>query len=78
MLAGCQVTVHQHLDGTLSNTHGRHVLGRYTAQGATLATTKPPARRAVEKPHSPDDGYSTTKPDISLVAKTGHFNLLRT
>ena len=33
-LAGCQVTVHQHLDGTLSITHGPHLLGRYTAQGA--------------------------------------------
>jgi hypothetical protein len=69
MLAGCQVTVHQHLDGTLSNTHGRHVLGRYTAQGATLATTKPPARRAVEKPHSPDDGYSTTNRTFHLLQK---------
>src|SRR6202011_4212368 len=32
-LAGCQVTVHQHLDGTLSLTHGPHLLGRYTAEG---------------------------------------------
>src|SRR5438445_6104676 len=48
-LAGCQVIVHQHLDGTLSLTHGPHCLGRYTAQGAALATTKMPARRAVEK-----------------------------
>ncbi|HZZ17687.1 MAG TPA: ISNCY family transposase [Candidatus Sulfotelmatobacter sp.] len=49
-LAGCQVVVHQHLDGTLSITHGPHGLGRYTSQGATLETTKMPARRAVEKP----------------------------
>ena len=48
-LAGCQVTVHQHLDGTLSITHGPHCLGRYTAQGTTMATTKVPAQRAVEK-----------------------------
>jgi len=48
-LAGCQAVVHQHLDGTLSLTHGPHGLGRYTAQGAALATTKMPARRAVEK-----------------------------
>ena len=48
-LACCQVIVHQHLDGTLSLTHGPHCLGRYTAQGAALATTKMPARRAVEK-----------------------------
>ena len=49
-LAGCQVPVHQHLDGTLSLTHGPHCLGRYTAQGADLGETKMPARRAVEKP----------------------------
>jgi transposase len=50
-LAGCQVVVHQHLDGTLSITHGPHVLGRYTAEGAAL-TTKTPARRTVEKTQS--------------------------
>ena len=48
-LAGCQVVVHQHLDGTLSLTHGPHCLGRYTAQGTALATTEMPAQRAVEK-----------------------------
>src|SRR5256714_9145978 len=48
-LAGCQAVVHQHLDGTLSLTHGPHCLGRYTPQGAALATTEMPARRAVEK-----------------------------
>jgi transposase len=48
-LAGCQVVVHQHLNGTLSLTHGPHCLGRYTAQGTALATTEIPARRAVEK-----------------------------
>ena len=45
-LAGCQVLVHQHLDGTLSLTHGPHLLGRYTAQGAAQIATKMPARRA--------------------------------
>ena len=32
-LAGCQVVVHQHLDGTLSLSHGPHCLGRYDADG---------------------------------------------
>ena len=36
-LAGCQVTVHQHLDGTLSITHGPHRLGRYNAAGRATA-----------------------------------------
>src|SRR5438309_44110 len=35
-LAGCQVVVHQHLNGTLSLTHGPHCLGRYDASGAPL------------------------------------------
>ena len=45
-LAGCQVVVHQHLNGSLSLTHGPHCLGRYTAQGTALTTTE---MRAVEK-----------------------------
>jgi hypothetical protein len=48
-LAGCQVVVHQHLNGTLSLTYGPHCLGRYTGQGAALAATEMSARRAVEK-----------------------------
>src|ERR1700728_2835207 len=48
-LAGCNAMVHQHLDGTLSLTHGPHRLGRYTAQGTALEEHKAPARRAVEK-----------------------------
>jgi transposase len=35
-LAGCQVMVHQHLNGTLSLTHGPHCLGRYDGGGAPL------------------------------------------
>jgi transposase len=35
-LAGCQVMVHQHLDGTLSLTHGPHCLGRYDGGGVPL------------------------------------------
>jgi transposase len=34
----CRVTVHEHLDGTLSITYGPHLLGRYTAEGHPVAT----------------------------------------
>src|SRR5436305_3038468 len=44
-LAGCTVTVHQHPDGRHSLTHGPHRLGRYNAQGATLADNKTQHRR---------------------------------
>jgi hypothetical protein len=43
-LAGCQLVVHQHLNGTLSLTHGPHCLGRYDASGAPLP---PPASTAL-------------------------------
>ena len=36
-LAGCQVVVHQHLNGTLSLTHGPHCLGRYDSSGTPLS-----------------------------------------
>lgn len=32
----CRVLVHEHLDGTLSVTHGPHVIGRYTGEGEPL------------------------------------------
>jgi len=32
-LAGCTVTIHQHLDGTVSIRFGPHVVGRYQADG---------------------------------------------
>jgi len=48
-LAGCNVVVHQHLDGHLSLTYGPHRLGQYTAHGVPMQTAKIAARRAVEK-----------------------------
>jgi hypothetical protein len=48
-LAGCSVTVHQHLDGTFTITHGPQRLGHYSREGASLNTEKIGARGAVEK-----------------------------
>lgn len=42
-LAGCSVTVHQHLDRTFSLTHGPHRLGRYDAHGAASCGAPNPA-----------------------------------
>jgi transposase len=74
-LAGCQVTVHQHLDGTLSITHGPHCLGRYTAQGTAMATTKMPARRAVEKTRGGKVIKPTFPPRLEIPqgARDSHF-----
>jgi transposase len=35
-LAGCKVTVYEHLDGTISVSYGPHIVGRYAASGAPL------------------------------------------
>jgi transposase len=73
-LAGCQVTVHQHLDGTVSITHGPHCLGRYTAQG-TAIPTKVPAQRAVEKTRAGKVQNPTFPPrlEIPQTARDSHF-----
>src|ERR1700688_180041 len=74
-LAGCQVTVHQHLDGTLSLTHGPLLLGRYTAEGAAQGATKMPARRAVEKPRGGKVINPTFPPRLEIPnsARDSHF-----
>jgi hypothetical protein len=77
-LAGCQAVVHQHLDGTLSLTHGPHCLGRYTAQGTALATTEMPempARRAVEKTRAGKVIKPTFPPrlEIPQTPRDSHF-----
>jgi hypothetical protein len=38
-LAGCTVTIHQHLDGNVSIRYGPHVVGRYTATGEIRPAT---------------------------------------
>jgi hypothetical protein len=74
-LAGCQVTVHQHLDGTLSLTHGPHVLGRFNAQGEALAQAITPTQRAVEKPLRGKVIKPTFPPslEISPTPRNSHF-----
>ena len=46
-LAGCNVIVHHHLDGSLSISYGAHRLGQYSAQGQLLGGSASSA--AVEK-----------------------------
>ena len=75
-LAGCQVMVHQHWEGTLSLTHGPHLLGRYTAEGAAQGAKKMPARRAVEKPRGGKVINPTFPPrlEIPQTARDSHFS----
>jgi hypothetical protein len=64
-LAGCAVTVRQHLDGDLSLSYGQHLLGRYPGHHPAI---RAPGPQAVEN----------QKPDRSLAMKSGHLHLLRT
>jgi hypothetical protein len=73
-LEGCTVTVHQHLDGTLSLRYGLHSVGRYNAEG--LPWIGSDRQQAVEKPRR--RRVINSQPDNSLATTTGPFNLLRT
>lgn len=50
-LAGCRVTVYEHLDGTLSLGYGAHEVGRYDSEGAPLRVpaVKDATKKAVKK-----------------------------
>jgi transposase len=74
-LAGCHVTVHQHLDGTLSLTLGPRRLGRYTAQGVAISATANPAPEAVEKTRAGKVKKTTFPPRLGIpqTARDSHF-----
>jgi transposase len=74
-LAGCNVTVHQHLDGTLSLTYGPHRLGRYTAQGVALTASSKAVEPAVEKTLGGKVQKPTFPPSLEIppTARDSHF-----
>jgi len=49
-LAGCTVTIHEHLDGTVSIRFGPHVVGRYTAEGTLARRNSQPESRGKDGP----------------------------
>jgi len=74
-LAGCNVTVHQHLDGTLSLTYGPHRLGRYSAQGVALSATPKTMETAVEKTPGGKVHTPTFPPRLGNPAHSAGFPL---
>jgi transposase len=48
-LAGCTVTIHEHLNGTVSVRYGPHLVGRFTANGAPLSAGTAKKSRACGK-----------------------------
>src|SRR6266849_5162942 len=73
-LAGCTVRVHQHLDGSLTITHGPQRLGRYRAEGNLLAP-KPAISQVVEKTRGGKVQKTTFPPrlEIPQTTRDSHF-----
>lgn len=74
-LAGCTVTVHQHLDGTFTITHGPQRLGNYSAEGVSREKEKFGAGGTVEKTRSGKVHKPTFPPrlEIPQTARDSHF-----
>jgi hypothetical protein len=74
-LAGCSVTVHQHLDGTFTITHGPQRLGHYSAEGVSSESEKIGARGAVEKTQGGKVQNPTLPPclEIPQTPRDSHF-----
>jgi hypothetical protein len=79
-LAGSTVTIHEHLDGTVSIRYGPHVIGRYDRQGEKLSQAKGQPERggkggsmeAGENQRQVSPG-SHTPLEISQKARDSHF-----
>jgi len=73
-LSGCTVTVHQHLDGTLSLRYGPHCVGRYTAEGRPW--TGGERQPAVDKPHRGKVPRRTFPPRLEIphTPRDSHFS----
>jgi hypothetical protein len=74
-LAGCTVTVHQHLDGTFTITHGPQRLGHYSAEGVALEKEKIGARGAMEKTRGGKVQNQTFPPRLEIphTPRHSHF-----
>ncbi len=86
-LAGCTVTIHEHLDGMLSIRYGPHVIGKFEANGERCGKVQSPpkprpshfpiATTATAPPQTQKAGGSRRpkpKPDRSLISQTGHLD----
>ena len=74
-LAGCTVTVHQHLDGTFTITHGPQRLGHYSAEGVALEKEKIGARGTMGKTRGGKVPNQTFPPrlEIPQTPRDSHF-----
>ncbi len=63
-LAGCTVTIHEHLDGNVSIRYGPHVVGRYSATGEPRQAhaKKPPESRGKDGPVETVENHQAVSP----------------
>jgi hypothetical protein len=81
-LAGYTVTIHEHLDGSVSIRHGPHVVGRYTAAGELrqASTNKTPESRGKGGPvetvenHKPVSHRPHRPLEIPQQRRDSHFS----
>lgn len=76
-LAGCTVTIHEHLDGTVSVRWGPHVVGRFSAAGASLAAKRERRGKggSLEAGETRRQVFTGSHPslEISQTARDSHF-----
>jgi transposase len=71
-LAGCRVTVCEHLDETLSILYGPHVVGRYTAEGRGVKNSAAARRGAAPPPPAPRPQFISQGERTNLYNRTDH------
>ena len=78
-LAGCTVTIYEHLDGTVSIRYGPHVVGRFDGTGRSLQQTTPKKRRGKGRPvgaveNQDQVSHRSHRPlEISPTPRDSHF-----
>jgi transposase len=83
-LAGCTVTVHEHLDATISIRYGPHVVGQFDSGGASLLKSATKKRRGKDGPvgaleNQPQVSHGSHRPlENSPTPRVSHFPTART
>ena len=78
-LAGCTVTIHEHLDGNVSIRYGPHVVGRFDGSGHSLQVTTTKKRRGKGGPveaveNQTQVSHGSHRPlEISPTPRDSHF-----
>ena len=78
-LAGCSVTIHEHLDGRVSLRYGPHVVGRFDSQGRPLKKISKQERSGTDAGMETGENQkqvstaSHTSLEISLKTRDSHF-----